>query len=568
MGKDSGFISASNEDSFRSSHLLYFVFVSIVPAISHVLFSWAGYNPSDDGFILAYSRRILEGQIPHLDFISIRPVGSAILHLPVVLLGGGYTYWISRFVVWCEFAVMAAAWTHVFSSFASLKVRLFDKTLFFFVAYIFSVHTFPVMAWHTIDGLLMISLGLVWTRKKKPAVKFIGFFFLGLSCLFKQSFIPAVFVLPFIWNEWKNKKTWVAIFLPGLLYSGYLLVAGAFGDAFIQLCFQTGIIQAGFISYLTEWITFPLGIIWGFLSCLLMYRRKLLNGVFKPNFLRAAGMTALGVSLFTYPAGLWMGRAVWNLAFWLFGIVAGTALYFFLFAKRSERGNVLKPVLSALVIAWSVSLSKGYNSPSLAAGILALVILLLIFSVFPSGAGKNVKRLFGLLKCALLIMSVGAFVWARYNHIYLERPASDLEYSLEDIFPGTKKIRTNENTFRFLKDLDRAVEKYRGEEFTIIPDCAGYWVKASQVNPLSIDWLQPVELKNQRLVDRLENEIRSKQGLILIVQKVHAEYLFREFRPIPENSAYKLVNFIRTGGRKFAGTEYFDMYRFLYEGEK
>ena len=42
--------------------------------------STEGFNPSDDGVILAQSYRLLQGQIPHLDFISIRPVGSAVLH--------------------------------------------------------------------------------------------------------------------------------------------------------------------------------------------------------------------------------------------------------------------------------------------------------------------------------------------------------------------------------------------------------------------------------------------------------------------------------------------------------
>src|SRR3989339_1658329 len=39
-----------------------------------------GFNPSDDGVILAQSYRLINGEIPHKDFISIRPVFSGILH--------------------------------------------------------------------------------------------------------------------------------------------------------------------------------------------------------------------------------------------------------------------------------------------------------------------------------------------------------------------------------------------------------------------------------------------------------------------------------------------------------
>ncbi len=89
---------------------LVFACLLLAPAICHLSFSWMGYNPTDDGFVLAQSRRILDGQIPHRDFISVRPVASALLHAPSVLLGGDRTYWWSRGFVWVEFSCIAWAW--------------------------------------------------------------------------------------------------------------------------------------------------------------------------------------------------------------------------------------------------------------------------------------------------------------------------------------------------------------------------------------------------------------------------------------------------------------------------
>src|SRR3954470_20794631 len=82
-------------------------FLLIVPTVAHLLFSWRGFAPVDDGFTLAYSRRILEGQVPHRDFIIIRPFVSPLIHTPFVLLGGDYTYWASRFFVWFQFACIS-----------------------------------------------------------------------------------------------------------------------------------------------------------------------------------------------------------------------------------------------------------------------------------------------------------------------------------------------------------------------------------------------------------------------------------------------------------------------------
>ena len=41
-----------------------------------------GFNILDEALLPAYSSRILHGQAPQLDFISPRPLGSALLHIP------------------------------------------------------------------------------------------------------------------------------------------------------------------------------------------------------------------------------------------------------------------------------------------------------------------------------------------------------------------------------------------------------------------------------------------------------------------------------------------------------
>ena len=82
--------------------------VLLAATAAHLAFSSFGFNPSDDGFILAGSRRVLDGQVPHRYFISIRPAGSYYLHAPIVWFGGSYTIWLSRWFVWLE--LMLIAW--------------------------------------------------------------------------------------------------------------------------------------------------------------------------------------------------------------------------------------------------------------------------------------------------------------------------------------------------------------------------------------------------------------------------------------------------------------------------
>ena len=145
---------------YTSEGIAGFLFIFVTAGLSHFFFSPLGFNPTDDGFILAYSRRILDGQVPHRDFISIRPILSAIVHAPEMVIGRDHTFLTSRFVVWLQFASMAWLWVWIMGTVTRLHLGLANKVLLALITFTVSVHTFPIMAWHTIDGLFFISIGL------------------------------------------------------------------------------------------------------------------------------------------------------------------------------------------------------------------------------------------------------------------------------------------------------------------------------------------------------------------------------------------------------------------------
>src|SRR5438094_941331 len=100
---------ASAKRTFALRHGVMMWALVVLPTAFHLLFSRLGYSPTDDGFVLAWSRRLLLLEIPHRDFISIRPAGSALLHLPELAFGG-YAFWVSRWIVWIEFGVIGWSW--------------------------------------------------------------------------------------------------------------------------------------------------------------------------------------------------------------------------------------------------------------------------------------------------------------------------------------------------------------------------------------------------------------------------------------------------------------------------
>src|SRR4051794_1303865 len=162
-----------------------------------VLWAWLflatgayGFNPTDEGYILAQSSRLLHGQVMHRDFISPRPVGSPLLHvvdfavpLPLLdasrLISLGEVIASSILFAWFIFGISPRRWRvwHVAAAVGAVVV---------------SLHAFPLMAWHTIDGLLLISAGLVLVvRIERRGSTAAGLVLLGAATIVKQSFFLA-----------------------------------------------------------------------------------------------------------------------------------------------------------------------------------------------------------------------------------------------------------------------------------------------------------------------------------------------------------------------------------------
>ncbi len=178
----------------RKEVVVGLLFVIVVPVVAHIMLSKYGFNPTDDGFILAGSERILDGQVPHKDFISIRTTGSLYLHAPFVALGGDYTIWLSRLFVWFELAAMAWMWTLFVSRQFKVMSSVALKAFFALTTMAFTAHVFPIMAWHSIDALFVSSIGFALCTSGNPKVKMLGYLVLGSSILFRQNFVILVLV--------------------------------------------------------------------------------------------------------------------------------------------------------------------------------------------------------------------------------------------------------------------------------------------------------------------------------------------------------------------------------------
>src|SRR5207253_2681056 len=155
--------------------LLVGCFVIVVAVTCHLAFSWMGFTPTDEGFTLAHSRRILDGQLPHRDFIIIRPFLSPLIHVPFVFWGGEYTFWLSRCFVWFQFASISWIWTSLAKRAIKFSLSTTATILIALICFAATTHTKHITAWHTIDGLFISALGFWLVFRNRQVSKFAGY---------------------------------------------------------------------------------------------------------------------------------------------------------------------------------------------------------------------------------------------------------------------------------------------------------------------------------------------------------------------------------------------------------
>ena len=542
LGRDGGFIG-------NSTSLLLMILAAIA---AHFSFSWMGFSPTDEGWVLANSRRILAGQVPYRDFFTIQTVGTEYLHTPEVMFGGEYTFWISRLVVWLQIAVIAWAWPQIFAKLSHKNLAWRQRTALGLICFVFTASTFPIMAWPTIDGLFIISVGLLLALQPKSTSKLCGYFLIGLSYVCKQNFVvvfPAVLVLL---GDWKKIRYWTAAIFPGVLFVGLLSVLGVIPDAIIQVGSARGFVQYAIMPYLMRKNVF-IAIGLGLAATSLMYRKE-----------RGASITGY---ILVYLAVLACAMSIGTDLYWysnhspyiLFGLSLGAALALF-FSKTGNYRTATAGLL-AVVVAWAVSISMGFDYPTLAGGVLVLFLVQIVLNV--RGEIFGARYTLGVSLGLLMVVSLAAFSMGRYQHIYRDLPASRLTARLDGVLPGGRFLRTNANTYAFLSDLDLAISETHGVRYAIIPGFSAPWVKGKQLDPLLIDWPYFNTLPNQSMIIRLENNIADRKGnVVFLIQKVEPAELKYGFEPLDESAYPKgVISYVRAHFTKIGETKYFELRR-------
>lgn len=536
----------------RPGLLVGLLFLTLAPLSAHLAFSAWGHNPTDDGFVLAYARRVLDGEVPHRDFITIRPAGSAYLHAPEVALGGDHAMLLGRFVALVELAAIAWAWVLVLERAARLRLSPLRRGALATLLFAFDLHAFPLMPWHTVDGLLFLSLGAVVALDPRPRVKLAGYALVGAAALFKQNFLLFLPVALAATGDWRRVRNLLAGLAPAAAYALFLLATGAFADGLLQMRSLSGELPAvGLAPYVGSSLV-PWGLLAAGAGLLLASGRLALPLRVEPSRLRLVGAALL--LLLVAGAGLLLAteRFPRVAAFALFGAAAGVLLW----AWATERHALARFAALALAAGWTASLSFGYTTPALASGVLAAAVLAGLLLAFPLPP----RRAHDALLLGLVGVVLVALVAGRVAHVYREPSATHLDAPLDGLLPGAAGIRASAATAAFYADLGNATRAANGT-YAVLPDAPAWWVQSEQRNPLPIDWPLDLELNKPELVQRVTDALDAQRGnLTVLVQKVRASDLATGPHPLGPGEN-QVVDHVRGTWQKVGETETFDLYR-------
>lgn len=232
-----------------------------------------GMHVADDGIILAAAKRIfIDGEIPHRDFISLRPVGTFFYWIPSLLFPDNLVNTASRFFVMIQMAFISYSWMALYEHLYRKFLSTFSWVIIITIVYLFCVSTFWLFPLYTTDGVFFASIGIGLIFNRKKSMTYLGYILLGCACLAKQNFaamIPAVLIATFDFKD--VKKSILPFFfsiLAPLIYLFWLNSHHALADFQLQLK-QYPLIKtfmtAGIFPYLKNKY-FYMGIVLGLVS--------------------------------------------------------------------------------------------------------------------------------------------------------------------------------------------------------------------------------------------------------------------------------------------------------------
>ncbi|REC59085.1 hypothetical protein DRF65_27810 [Chryseobacterium pennae] len=381
----------------------------------------------DLGFIPSIVGRLQQGQEMYKDFDYIRPFFTLIFWdslLKWIPASSAYFILICRIL----FVIQCFATTLIFQKLLFDKIR-YEISFLFVICF---MHVFPIMPWHTVDGIFFGAISLYFYKRKWLLSTLV---FLGITALTKQSFFIFSFGLSlFVFRDLFIKRTLIRkdIIVSGISF--LLLIFALFQyhiienfAAFWNLVFNTSIASSFYDSsiapylFSSKWQSALL--IAGLVS---IYFIKVKKEIFEYILL------ILFPVLIIYPLFNNGGYTGINTLFLLLAV---------LFLKYNPHE---KNVFFLLFLGWTSTISWGANTPTFFVFILMIKFL------------EDKTRFFW----GLWLVSLSSFLLIRLNYPYFSESIFSTRYVFAKDIPAVSGLLMSEKEYEYIKESENLEKEY------------------------------------------------------------------------------------------------------------
>ena len=543
-----------------------------------------GFNPSDDGVILAQSFRIFNGEIPHKDFISIRPVFSGILHgihlfspLPLQIS--------ARWFIIFQYFAYSFIWVYLIFrvykfKFPSTFLKILCFTALAYFSFLLS-NIYNLYPWTTVDAIFISIIGIwIFNKMFKPGLSSFkqsifcaaGLFLFSLAGVTRQSFIIIAFlffILVFIFYLKRKKYAsllWILLLgsLPITIYLFFLFYHNAFTLFIDQMTGRTELFQTGIKqfanSFINSWLL-PIHIIALLGILYIKMKNKWLIKVSENGFILRKQMAIvisfrilyilatffISIFLFIRP------ELLFKCAFELFWINLIFTLAIILIIKPSKEITIM--IVFSLLLAWTSAISLGDNSPVFTTGILAANIIGLFFFINQQTEGVfklrfSTKLYYAIIPGIILFFLLALFGQRKSN--YRDLPSSQLNKELFSTNSDFGRIKTNINTYKYFVELNYVIDQLGGlnsirDHVVVVPNNSIFYPLYNSKNPFPLDWLQREEyIGSGEFLHSKIKEVLSKNEIYIIIDKFDSKKIARGFFEIEiSGEKYNYIDIIK-----------------------
>ena len=462
-----------------------------VPLAYLFLYVPDGMDSTDFGYFYGYAWRILQGEFPYRDFHYIKPSLPLFWHaFWMAATPDGIEVLAGKAGFFAE--MLAAAWfgaLYLSRCFSLSRLGL-PLPLLATAGFVFGIHCFPCMPWHTADGVFFASAGIFCASMNLalPA---------GLLCacsaLCKQSFaLVPIGCCIFLWLCFGRRSVLVcaAGWLAGMAaFSFAIWQAGAWGAFKAMTTGQLAIweaLDAGIGIYLHQnW--------WPLALCFVPWGLARLKGARTPEWLSPPLVfMAVVATWFLWLActqKTWQGYGLsWPTTL----VLAGGLMVFTpktFTARYLACKNRPHPLLCAsaalglaLLVSWSTAISGGYKIPAFFS-----TPLLFVLALWHAGLGHRAQTaLWTALGLGLAMFSAG-YHWP-YTFPVRPLERAELAFDAGSVYPKAAGVRVDRLMLEKLEDLKLLRAKY-GPVYKTLPGFTlAYYLNGDKPSCKS-DWL-------------------------------------------------------------------------------